>query len=54
MADGEVYLVPKEYTVEFEPKNVKAKLNNLFNGNKLLGKLRTSAVPKPIAEPRAH
>jgi hypothetical protein len=37
MDDGQVYLVPYNYTVEFEPRNVKAKLDNLFNGNKVLG-----------------
>jgi hypothetical protein len=41
MKDSQVYIVPKNYTVEFEPRDVKAKLENLFNGNKLLGELET-------------
>jgi hypothetical protein len=45
MDDGKVYLDLKDSNVDFEPKNVVAKLENLFNGNKLLGKLRTFAAP---------
>ena len=41
MGDGQVYIVPNKYTVEFEPRNVTARLDNLFNGNKLLGELAT-------------
>lgn len=37
MDDGEVYLVPNSYTGDFEPRDVKARLDNLFNGNKVLG-----------------
>ena len=43
MDDGEVYIVPDKYTVEFEPKNVKARLDNLFNGNKVLGEWQQGA-----------
>nr|UES72773.1 ssp1 protein [Reticulitermes aculabialis] len=35
--DGEVHLMPYNYTGEFEPRRVTAKLGNLFNGNKVLG-----------------
>jgi hypothetical protein len=45
-----VYLEPKEYKVEFEPKNVKAHLGNLFNGNEVLGEFRTCALPYHTAE----
>jgi hypothetical protein len=48
--DGQVYLQPKEYEVEFEPKNAKAHLGNLFNGNEVLGGFRTCAVPKHAVE----
>ena len=37
MDDGHVYMVPSNYTVDFEPRDVKARLDNLFNGNKVLG-----------------
>jgi hypothetical protein len=50
--DGQVYLHPKEYKVEFEPKNVKAHLGNLFNGNTVLGELRTRERGHPTAELR--
>jgi hypothetical protein len=40
-----VYLEPKEYKVEFEPKDIKAHLGNLFNGNEVLGELRSRVVP---------
>jgi hypothetical protein len=50
--DGQVYLEPKEYTVEFEPKDVKAHLGNLFNGNEVLGELRTCAAPDLTPELR--
>jgi hypothetical protein len=36
MEDGQLYVVPNNYTVEFEPQDVKATLYNLFNGNKVL------------------
>lgn len=36
LEDGNVYIVPKDYKVDFEPKNVVAYLDNLFNGNKVL------------------
>jgi hypothetical protein len=48
--DGQVYLQPKEYKVEFEPKNVKAHLGNLFNGNTVLGELTVRAFRYPTAE----
>jgi hypothetical protein len=44
MDDGELYLEFSDYNVDFEPKNVVAKLGNLFNGNKLLGELRNFSV----------
>jgi hypothetical protein len=47
-----VYLEPKKYKVEFEPKNVKAYLGNLFGGNKVLGELRTCAGPGLTADVR--
>ncbi|XP_069681788.1 circadian clock-controlled protein daywake-like [Periplaneta americana] len=37
MKDGLKYLDFKDYEVECEPKGVKSQLNNLFNGNKVLG-----------------
>jgi hypothetical protein len=49
-ADGQVFLEPKEYRVEFEPKNVKAHLGNLFNGNKVLGGFRSCAGAERATE----
>ena len=37
MEDGQLYVVPNNYTVQFDPREVKAALDNLFNGNKVLG-----------------
>jgi hypothetical protein len=37
-ADGKLYLVPVDYDMEFEPQTMTAHFDNLFNGNKLLGK----------------
>ena len=37
MDDGQVYVVPHNYTVDFEPRDVKTRLDGLFNGNKVLG-----------------
>jgi hypothetical protein len=50
--DGQVYLEPKDYKVEFQPKDVKAHLGNLFNGNEVLGKFRMRAAPGLTAEVR--
>ncbi|PNF31886.1 hypothetical protein B7P43_G07896 [Cryptotermes secundus] len=42
--DGHVYLEPKEYKVHFQPKNVKAHLGNLFNGNTVLGDIMNQFI----------
>jgi hypothetical protein len=52
MDDGEVYLVPTDNYSRFQPKKLKAKVGNLFNGNKLLGKFTTTAVPNLAAQTR--
>jgi hypothetical protein len=41
LEDGEDYLTPDKYKVDFEPRHLKARLDNLFNGNKLLGERGT-------------
>jgi hypothetical protein len=37
MDDGQLYIVPDTYTLDFETGGLKARLDNLFNGNKLMG-----------------
>jgi hypothetical protein len=37
MDDDEVYLVPSLYNVNFEVGKADVRMDNLFNGNKLLG-----------------
>jgi hypothetical protein len=37
-AKGKEYLVPKNFTFMLEPHGMTVHLENLFNGNKLLGK----------------
>jgi hypothetical protein len=45
-----VYLEPKEYKVDFEPKKVEAHLGNLFNGNTVLGELTIRAFQYRLKE----
>jgi hypothetical protein len=52
--DGEVYLVPTDDEIEFEPKKLKCELHNLFNGNKVLGKLRTCTTRNVMATDRRN
>jgi hypothetical protein len=37
--DNEQYLVLQDYTLDMAPNDVAVDLGNLFNGNKVLGKL---------------
>ena len=39
LADGEVYMIFKKYDCDIDPQNVLFQLENLFNGNKVLGKV---------------
>jgi hypothetical protein len=43
---GEVYLVLKDNKIVIKPENVTCHLDNLFNGNKLLGEFGNFAVTK--------
>jgi hypothetical protein len=51
LEDGQVYLVLKDYHMILVPQNVKVYLDNLFNGNKVLGEWRSSVVPTGASEP---
>jgi hypothetical protein len=38
--DGKEYMIFRNYDCELNPQNFVCRMENLFNGNKLLGKLR--------------
>jgi hypothetical protein len=54
LQDGQMYLVLQDYRIILVPKEMKVHLDNLFNGNKLLGKRRWPLVPNVAAGRRAH
>jgi hypothetical protein len=54
LADSQVYLVLKDYSLIFIPQDMKAHLDNLFNGNKVLGERRASLVANVAGRLRAY
>ncbi|GFG36384.1 hypothetical protein Cfor_06103 [Coptotermes formosanus] len=48
LEDGEDYLTPDKYKVDFEPRHLKARLDNLFNGNKLLVSRKEAPVNNTV------
>ena len=42
--DGQVYLVLQNYHLDIDPEKITVELGNLFDGNKVLGKLQVSIL----------